>query len=170
MSYLAASRGDTVFRNMTVGENLVSRLGHKALCGRTPLLDPARIEEIARSAVGRYRVKTGGTSHPITSLSGGNQQKVVLGAVMEHGANIIVIEEPTRGVDISSKADIYELLRNYSRRGNGVLVFCTEVQEIFDVADEVIVLSRGRISGRLDVSEFDNMTVLAEQIAHYENA
>ena len=169
VSYLAASRRHTVFHNMSVGENLAARLGVHVLGGKGRLLDPGKIEAMARKGIARYRVKTGGTEHPITSLSGGNQQKVVLGAAMEQNTDIIVIEEPTRGVDISSKADIYELLRDFAGLGRSVVVFCTEVQEIFDVADEVIVLARGRIVGRIDMAEVADIPALGDLLARYES-
>jgi ribose transport system ATP-binding protein len=169
VAYLAASRRDTVFRNMTVCENLVARLGRRALCDRSGLLNPRRIEELARRSMQRYRVKAGSPSSLITSLSGGNQQKVVLGAAMEQGCDIIVIEEPTRGVDISSKADIYALLRSYADQGRSVVMFCTEVQEMFDAADEVVVLSRGRIVGHINLSEIEDIPALADVMALYEN-
>lgn len=114
-------------------------------------------------------MKTGGAEHPITSLSGGNQQKVVLGAAMEESRDIIVVEEPTRGVDISSKADIYELLRDYARSGRAVVVFCTEVQEIFDVADDVYVLSRGRLVGRVEMTTIETIPALADRLAYFES-
>ncbi|MDW6023519.1 ATP-binding cassette domain-containing protein [Mesorhizobium sp. BAC0120] len=169
VAYLAASRRDTVFRNLTVGENLVARLGRHSLCGRSGFLSLRQIEELGRRSVQQYRVKTGSLSSPITSLSGGNQQKVVLGAAMEQGCDIIVIEEPTRGVDISSKADIYALLRSYAAEGRSVVMFCTEVQEIFDAADEVVVLSRGRIVGQVNLSEIEDIPALADLMALYEN-
>ncbi len=169
VSYLAASRRHTVFHNMTVGENFAARLNLKSLGGKTGLLDPRKIDKVARDSIERYRVKAGGGDHPITSLSGGNQQKVVLGAAMEDERDIIVIEEPTRGVDISSKADIYELLRDYASTGRVVVVFCTEVQEIFDLADEVFVMSRGRLVGRIDATEIDRIPVLADILARYES-
>ena len=170
VAYLAASRRHTVFPNMTVGENFAARLTGKELSGIRPLLDPKRIDAAAKKGIWRYRVKTGGVHLPITSLSGGNQQKVVLGAAMEQNADIIVIEEPTRGVDISSKADIYELLRDFARLGRAVVVFCTEVQEIFDVADNVIVLSHGRIVGRIDVTEIIDIPALSDLLARFESA
>lgn len=170
VSYLAASRRDTVFPNMTVGENFAARLDLVALGQMKILLDPGKMESLAKRSIARYHVKTGGTEHPITSLSGGNQQKVVLGAAMEGNKDIIVIEEPTRGVDISSKADIYELLRDYARSGRAVVVYCTEVQEIFDVADEVLVLSRGRLVGRVDMATIDEIPALANILAGFESS
>jgi len=169
VSYLAASRRDTVFHNMSVGDNLASRLGGSALRGRGGLLDPAKIDALARRSIGRYRIKTGGAELSITALSGGNQQKVVLGAVMEQNTDIIVIEEPTRGVDISSKADIYELLRDFAAQGRAVVVFCTEVQEIFDAADEVVVLSKGAVVGRIDVDGIADIPTLADLLARHES-
>jgi ABC-type sugar transport system ATPase subunit len=154
---------------MSVGENLVARLGSAARSGFSYLLDPAKIEQLAKEGVARYRVKTASTTHPITSLSGGNQQKVVLAATMEQGADVVVIEEPTRGVDISSKFDIYNLLRTYADSGRSVVVFCTEVPEIFGVADDVIVMSRGQIVGRVDMSQIEDVSALAERLARYEN-
>lgn len=168
VAYLAASRRDTVFRNLSVGENLASRLAARELGRLPPFLDPSRIDGLAGRAIARYRVKTSSSHAPITSLSGGNQQKVVLGAAMEQGTDIIVIEEPTRGVDISSKADIYELLRGFAAQGRAVVVFCTEVQEIFDAADDVLVLSHGRIVGRIDMSTIATIPQLADLLASYE--
>ncbi|WP_448956250.1 ATP-binding cassette domain-containing protein [Labrys neptuniae] len=169
VSYLAASRRDTVFPNMSVGENFAIRLDLSALGQMKLLLDPGKVESLARRSIARYRVKTGGAEHPITSLSGGNQQKVVLGAAMEESRDIIVVEEPTRGVDISSKADIYELLRDYARSGRAVVVFCTEVQEIFDVADDVYVLSRGRLVGRVEMTTIETIPALADRLAYFES-
>ncbi len=170
VAYLAASRRHTVFPNMTVGENFALRLTGKELSSIRPFLDPKKIDAAAKKGIRRYRIKTSGAHVSITSLSGGNQQKVVLGAAMEQNAEIIVIEEPTRGVDISSKADIYELLRDFARQGRAVVVFCTEVQEIFDVADNVIVLSHGRIVGQIDVTEIIDIPALADLLARFESA
>lgn len=170
VSYLAASRRDSVFHNMSVGENFAIRLDVAALGQMKLLLAPAKIASLAKRCIAKYRVKTGGAEHPITSLSGGNQQKVVLGAVMEENRSIIVVEEPTRGVDISSKADIYELLRTYACSGRAVVVFCTEVQEIFDVADEVLVLARGRLAGRVDMATIHEIPALADILAGFESS
>ena len=124
---------------------------------------------MARRSVARYRVKTASITHSITLLSGGNQQKVVLAATMEQGADVVVIEEPTRGVDIASKVDIYELLRAYADSGRSVVVFCTEVHEIFCVADDVIVMSRGRIVGQVDMFQIEDIPTLADCLARYES-
>jgi len=169
-SYLAASRRQTVFHNLSVAENLAARLGWRQLSRPWPLLDPGAIDRLAAAGVPRYRIKTAAGRSPITSLSGGNQQKVVLGAVIEENNDILVVEEPTRGVDISSKVDIYGVLREFARSGRAVVIFCTEVQEIFEAADDVVVLSRGRIVRRIEVASVLSITALAGIVGSAEQA
>jgi ABC-type sugar transport system ATPase subunit len=166
--YIAASRRHTVFSNMSVADNLAVRLGGDRLASALGTLRPAAIDQIADASVRRYAIKCGQPSNPVTSLSGGNQQKVVLGATLETNADIVVVEEPTRGVDISSKREIYTLLKSYCREGKAVVLFCTEVPEIYDVADEVVVLSRGSIVGRVSMSEVSDVSHLVDVIARLE--
>lgn len=168
VTYLAANRRDTVFPNMSVAENLISRRGWQELCRPVPFLKPGRMERAAAHGIKRYGVKTGSPDHPITSLSGGNQQKVVLGAAMEQDTEILVVEEPTRGVDISSSRDIYLLIAEYAASGKAVVLYCTEVQETFQIATTVVVLSRGRIAGRVPLDEVGSVVDLAQVLAGYE--
>jgi len=167
-TYLAANRRDTVFGNMSVAENLVSRRSWQELCNPVPFLRPDRITEAAKRSIVRYGVKTGSPDHSITSLSGGNQQKVVLSAAMEQGSDILVVEEPTRGVDIGSSRDIYALLAEYAASGRSVVLYCTEPQEIFQIASVVIVLSRGRIAGKIAMDKICSVVDLAQVLAEYE--
>ncbi|MDQ0470657.1 ATP-binding cassette domain-containing protein [Labrys wisconsinensis] len=167
-AYLAASRRQTVFHNLSVGDSLAARLGWRRLSAPFPLLDHGRIAEIAARGIARYTIKAGSPDHPITSLSGGNQQKVVLGAAIEEDPDILVVEEPTRGVDVASKRDIYALLRAFARGGRAVVLFCTEVPEMHEVADAVIVLARGDIAGRAVPGEAESLAALAAEIATLE--
>jgi ABC-type sugar transport system ATPase subunit len=169
VSYLAANRRDTVFANMSVGENMLARMGWRELSGPLPLWSPAKARNAAAAAIRRYRVKAGGSADPITSLSGGNQQKVVLGAAMELGAAILVVEEPTRGVDIASSADVYRLIRAYASADKLVILYCTEPREIYDVADEVVVFAQGRVAGRLELTRVPDVVALAERIAELQS-
>src|SRR5690606_20795599 len=89
---------------------------------------------------------------PIGSLSGGNQQKVAVAAAISCGPRLLVVEEPTRGVDVRTKAEIYQLLRSWAAAGNGVLVYCTEVPEAYEVADTVHVGRGGHLSPPVTVA------------------
>jgi len=166
--YVAASRRHTVFPNLSVGENIVIRLGASQLASPSPWLNHARIARRARACLAKYGIKAGDISDPVTSLSGGNQQKVVLGAALEKNADILVVEEPTRGVDVASKRDIYALMRTFCQGGKAVVLFCTEVPEMFDVADKIAVLSRGSLVDEIAVADVPTVTDLVDLLARYE--
>ena len=102
------------------------------------------------------------------SLSGGNQQKVAIAAAVVASPHVLVLEEPTRGVDVGSKADIYEILRAYARAGHAVVVYCTEVLEIFEVAELLYVVSDGRLSEPVDVAAFTDVESLAAEAGRLE--
>lgn len=168
VTYLAANRRDTVFQNLSVAENLVARRGWQELCWPVPILRLGRVARAAKHGILRYGVKAGSPDHSITSLSGGNQQKVVLGAAMEQDTEILVVEEPTRGVDIGSSCDIYTLIAEYAASGRSVVLYCTEVQEIFQIATTIVVLSRGQISGVVAMDDIGSVVDLAQILAGYE--
>jgi ABC-type sugar transport system ATPase subunit len=105
----------------------------------------------------------------LPSLSGGNQQKVAIAAAIARRPTLLVLEEPTRGVDVGSKAEIYQVLRDYARAGHGVLVYCTEVPEVFELADEFAVVREGRPGRQVAVADFEDLTALADAIASSEH-
>ena len=120
---------------------------------------------VAQESRTAFYVKTADLDTPIRSLSGGNQQKVAIASALALRPALLALEEPTRGVDLGSKAEIYRLLRDYCGSGAGVLMYCTEDSEVFDAADRVAVMSRGRMVGILDVAGFADAESLAEAIA-----
>lgn len=113
-------------------------------------------------------VKTTSISEPITSLSGGNQQKVVIASAVATNPRLLILEEPTRGVDVPSKREIYRLLRQFVASGEGALLYCTEDSEIFEVADRTIVIAKGRISGELTRDDYDDVESCAAARARLE--
>jgi ribose transport system ATP-binding protein len=90
-----------------------------------------------------------GASQAIETLSGGNQQKVVLGRWLEHRSKILVLAEPTRGVDVGARAEIYQVLRGLAGDGVGILVISSDMDEVLRIADRVVVLSRGKVTSVL---------------------
>jgi ABC-type sugar transport system ATPase subunit len=124
--------------------------------------------ELAARAVKNFLIKTPSTQQPIRSLSGGNQQKVAIAQALNGAPELLLLEEPTRGVDVHSKNEIYHLLRDYAASGNVVIVFCTEALEIFEVADCAYVVGDGRLSVRLEIAEHKHVEQLATAIARLE--
>ncbi|MBO4210165.1 ATP-binding cassette domain-containing protein [Micromonospora echinofusca] len=164
VAFVAADRADSLFDNLSVGENLYIRQG-PAIRRRLGLLKRSAATRLARQARSDFLVKTASLDTPIRALSGGNQQKVAIAAALALAPPVVVLEEPTRGVDISSKAEIYRLLRGFADAGGAVLLYCTEDSEVFDVADRAVVISAGRVAGELDCTEFSDAEMLAERIA-----
>lgn len=163
-AFVAADRADSLFENLTVAENLYLRQSG-AIRGKAGLLRRAEARRIAEKARRDFSVKTATLDTPIRSLSGGNQQKVAIASALAVEPSVVVLEEPTRGVDIASKAEIYRLLRDFAERGRGVLLYCTEDSEVFDVADRAVVVARGGVVGELDCSAFQDAESLAERVA-----
>jgi ABC-type sugar transport system ATPase subunit len=165
--YVAADRASSLFSNLTVGENLVIRLDHEISRGVLGIRH-RRMRAIGEELRTSFQVKAPGIDVGIRSLSGGNQQKVAIAAAVGRRPEVLALEEPTRGIDISSKAEIYEILRQFAADGGAVLLFCTEIPEVYEVADRLLVVSDGQLSEPLEVSSFADMEALAKAVASLE--
>ncbi|MFD0476172.1 ATP-binding cassette domain-containing protein [Nonomuraea thailandensis] len=100
-------------------------------------------------------VKTGGARAPIGSLSGGNQQKVVIGKALLTTPRVLLLDEPSRGVDVGAKADIFRLMAEQARRGLAVLFTTSEAEEALHIPDRLLVLARGAVAGDYRRGETD---------------
>ena len=167
-AYVPATRALSLYSNFSVGENLIVRLGEPEIAGPMLRLKKQSMRALAEQAVSRFLVKTRNITQGIRSLSGGNQQKVAIAQALVCEPRLVLLEEPTRGVDVQSKREIYRLLREFARAGNGVVIFCTEVLEVFEAADRVIVVSDGRLSPSLRIREYDHVEKLATAVARLE--
>jgi len=99
--------------------------------------------------IGELRLRTTGPEEPVMRLSGGNQQKVVLARWLLAEAKVFLFDEPTRGIDAGAKAEIYEIIRRLAARGAAVVLVSSELEEVLNLADRVLVMHRGRIAGEL---------------------
>ena len=165
--FVSADRHASLFSNLSVGENLVTRLDRE-ITGRGGAIRRSRMHAVAHELRERFRVKAATIHVPIRSLSGGNQQKVAIAAAIVRRPEVLVLEEPTRGVDIGSKAEIYRLMREYAREGHAVLIYCTEVPEAFEAADLVYVVADGRLSAPIIVMNHEDVESLAKAITRLE--
>lgn len=139
---------------MGVKENItlanIEDLGKSFLIART--LERAK----ASKWVKEVGIKTPTLEQEVNSLSGGNQQKVVLAKWLESGSQIIILNEPTRGIDVGAKIEIYKLMQDLCERGSSIIMISSELPEIMSIADRIIVMSKGRFTGecsRIDASE-----------------
>ena len=117
------------------------------------LLDPRRERRVVEDSIGRLGIKTDGPRAPILSLSGGNQQKCVIARWLLTNPSVLLLDEPTRGIDVGSKAEIYVLLRELCREGLGILMTSSELPELLAVCDRILVLCEGRVTGLFERAE-----------------
>ncbi|MGW2093573.1 sugar ABC transporter ATP-binding protein [Promicromonospora sukumoe] len=139
---------DGLVQPMSVGENLSLASVLRFVVG--PFLDPRPERVAVRRTISDVTVKTDGENAPIGSLSGGNQQKVVIGKVLLTDPSVLLLDEPTRGIDVGAKADIFTLMAEQARSGRAVLFATSELGEALHACDRVVVMHRGRIVRELD--------------------
>jgi ribose transport system ATP-binding protein len=117
-----------------------------------------RILEKHRNAL---QIKTPSMMQLVKNLSGGNQQKVVLSKWLARECRVLIVDEPTRGIDVETKHEIYEILNRLAESGMGIIMISSEMPELIGMADRIVVLSEGHMTGILDREEFDQKKILA---------
>lgn len=142
---------------LSVGQNL--SLSSLRSMVRGLFVSSRNERSLVEDQIGSVKVKTAGPQAPITSLSGGNQQKVVIGRVLMTGPRVLLLDEPTRGIDVGAKAEIFGLLTREAGRGLAVLFVTSEIGEALSAAHRIVVMAKGRI-----VREFDPRRTTREEV------
>jgi ABC-type sugar transport system ATPase subunit len=167
-AYVPATRTLSLYSNFSVAENLLVRLGSPEIAGVGMALRKKRMRQLANDATRRFLIRARSVSQGIRSLSGGNQQKVAIAQALNCAPRLLLLEEPTRGVDIHSKREIYRLLRDYVGADNTVVMFCTEVLEVYEAADRAHVIVDRGLSRAIAVRDYPHVEALATDIARME--
>ena len=115
-----------------------------------PLLDDSKMREVTDWSIKAMRIKTPNQQTKIRSLSGGNQQKVILGRWLLTEPEVLLLDEPTRGIDVGAKYEIYQLILDLAGQGKGVIMVSSEMPELLGVCDRILVMSGGRLAGEVD--------------------
>ena len=147
--YLTEDRKNLgLFLDLTVRENInISILNRDSRPGGVLNMKAAR--QRAAAAIRALGIRVAGDIVPVGSLSGGNQQKVLLSRLLETKPKVLILDEPTRGVDIGAKSEIYRLIDSLARNGVGVIVISSELPEIVGICDRVLVMREGRLEGEV---------------------
>ena len=133
--------------------------------GESIRLDRAVEKDIARRQISDYSIATTGPEASVANLSGGNQQKVLLARCLMHTPNVLLLDEPTRGVDVGAKVEIYRIIRQLARQGLAIILISSELPEIVGLCDRVVVLCEGRKTGELAGLEITENAVLQLAVA-----
>jgi len=154
ISYVPADRASSAsFAGLSIVENYsIARLRHY---WRRLVLRPSAELADAESARARYRLKASRLRDPISTLSGGNQQKVILARWLESRPRLVLLDEPTQGIDVGARADIYALVRGDVTQFAGVLLVSSDFEELCLVCDRVVVLEQGKITAEFNRDQLD---------------
>lgn len=123
-------------------------------------VDTNKEDELALEYVKKLRTKTPSIYQIVGNLSGGNQQKVVVSKVLATDAEIMIFDEPTRGIDVGAKQEIYQLIREMVDEGRSIILISSEMEEVIGLSDRIVVLCEGRQMGILEPEEFEQERIL----------
>ena len=141
-------RGEGLVTGMTVRENVTLPSLNKF--ASMFLINRASESKVANEQIQSLKIKTPNAEARVVNLSGGNQQKVVLGKWLSMDPKVMILDEPTRGIDVGAKAEIYRIMRNLAEQGAVILMISSDMEEVLHVSDRVAVMHEGQITGVLD--------------------
>ena len=149
---------------MSVGQN-ISLASMKEL-SRGLFINEREENSLVKDEIERLRIRLHSPRQLVKSLSGGNQQKVVLSKWMIKNPKLLILDEPTRGIDVGAKSEIYKLMCEYAARGNAIIMISSEMPEVMGMADRMLVLSNGKVGGELNRSEFAQESIMQMAVSH----
>jgi ABC-type sugar transport system ATPase subunit len=149
-----------LFLGLSVRENVIA-VALKDFANRLDFMQRQRIDAAATAAVHEYGIATPSIAKRVLQLSGGNQQKTMIAAWMEIAPQVIFFDEPTRGVDVGAKAEIYQKLRELAVKGAGIVIISSELPELIGMCDRILVLRSGRVVGEVLRADFSEERIVA---------
>jgi ribose transport system ATP-binding protein len=151
---------------LTIGENITLGMLRRLAIWRMVRSRPQVIDEVMQ----RLNVRSAGARQAVGELSGGNQQKVMIGRWLAAGIDVLLLEEPTRGVDVGAKAEIYGLLREFTNRGGAVLTVSSELLELLGLCDRILVVRRNEIVAELEGAQATEEDVMRHALVGHAHA
>lgn len=149
----------------------MSLIGLKQFVNRFGHIDKARERNSVSKYIDAFSIKSHGIDTIVSQLSGGNQQKVSIGKSLIPGPQILILDEPTRGVDVGAKREIYTLINELKSKGLCILIISSDMPELLGVSDRILVMSNGLLTGAFDREEADQEAIMRSTVAgHMEGA
>jgi ribose transport system ATP-binding protein len=153
--------------NLDVRDNLAMATWDRFV--RWLFIRARKVREVAGEYVRRLGIKTPSLDQLLRNLSGGNQQKVVVAKWLIRNCDILIFDEPTRGIDVGAKSEIYTLMNELTRQGKSIIMISSELPEILRMSDRIVVMSEGRLTGELPIEKASQEAVMAlATIGHKE--
>jgi ABC-type sugar transport system ATPase subunit len=149
---------------MTVREN-TTMSAHRRILSRLGLINPHKENELTDSYIGALRMKVSGREQVARNLSGGNQQKVVLAKCLAAKPRVLILDEPTRGIDVGAKSEIHKIIAGLADEGMAILVISSELPEILHLCDRVLVMHEGRLTADLPREQASEATIMKAAVS-----
>lgn len=140
---------DAAFQDLSVATNITAANAHEYWSWSRPWMARRKMQRDVARSMGEFLVKAASDESPLATLSGGNQQKVILARWLQQKPRLLLLDEPTQGVDVGARAEIYDLLRSAIADGASALLVASDFEELAHVSDRVVVLRDGRVAGEL---------------------
>ena len=167
LGYLSEDRkGEGLALNLSIADNVT--LTRFSSCSRWGWLDLLRQRTQTQSLIDTLSIKARGARQPVGTLSGGNQQKTAVARLVHQDADVLLLDEPTRGIDIGSKVQVYETIARWSAENRAVLMISSYLPELFGMCDRLAVMSRGRLSETKAIDDWTPESVMQTAIGGEE--
>ncbi|MFV0528518.1 MAG: sugar ABC transporter ATP-binding protein [Lachnospiraceae bacterium] len=144
-------RDDALIAQMSVQQNAQIVIMDKLQKG--PFINAKKAKAVMEDMMKKYSIKAGNRNDSIMTLSGGNQQKVIIARWIANQPDILLCDEPTRGIDVGAKAEVYEILRSIAKEGIGIVMVSSELPELLALCDRIIVMHEGKVTGEVSRAE-----------------
>jgi ribose transport system ATP-binding protein len=158
-------KGEGLLLTQPIAANI--SLGHLKAVSSHGVVDGQREAALARTQIDAMHIRSAGPSQPVSELSGGNQQKVVIGRWLARDCTVLLFDEPTRGIDVGAKFDIYALMGALAREGRALVVVSSDLRELMSICDRIGVMSAGQLTGVFERGAWTQDALLAAAFAGY---
>lgn len=152
-------RQNGVFGMSSVAANTTSSLLFNIAMGKV-FLNKKKEQEITQKYIDDFRTKVTGQEQSCGSLSGGNQQKVVIGRCLSSLPKLVILDEPTRGIDAAARGDVYSIILELKKKGVAIMLISSDMEEIIELSDRAVVMFQGHVTRTLSKSEIDQNTLM----------
>lgn len=160
LAYLSEDRkGEGLFLDKSITENFMAPNLHRV--APHGWFNPGILQRLTQQYTAQLEVRTPSLNQRLRNLSGGNQQKVLLGAWLATHPDILIVDEPTRGIDVGTKQEIHRLLRKLADEGKAIMVISSDLPEVLQVNDRVVVMREGKLVGAFDRSAATEQNIMA---------
>ena len=159
IAYVPEDRhGQGLILSVSIADNIALPILRRL--SRWSLVDTRRARRLATDYTARLQVKAAGLDQLVSALSGGNQQKVVLGKWLATNPRVLILDEPTRGIDIGTKAEVHRIISRLATEGLAIMLISSELPEVLGMADRIVVMHEGHVTGTFDRADADQEKVM----------